>query len=332
MYWYEDKASKHPVVLSTRVRFARNLKDTPFPSRLNAEGRKKICEKVQAAFSGYRFCDFEKLGDTERSAYGETHLCSMDFAKADPVGRGLLINEDNSVFIMINEEDHLRIQAIVSGFDPQKALEAANSADSLFLNGCTAAFDPKLGFLTACPTNLGCAMRVSCMVHLPALTMAKKLPSLVKATDQLGFTLRGAFGEGSSPLGSIYQISNKSSFDRSEEQIVEATKKLIEQITQSELQCRKTLYESAPVILEDRIYRSLGTLKYQRRISYSEFIEKWSDLRLGASLELQDLPSNDVLDRLLVELMQARLCLEDMRCTDPETRDALRADKLRRAL
>ena len=332
MYWYEDKASKHPVVLSTRVRFARNLKDVPFPSRLDAEGRKKVSQKLQAAFEGYRFFDFEKLSDFEKLAYGETHLCSMEFAKADSSGRGLLVNEDNSVFIMVNEEDHLRIQAIVSGFDTQKALEAANKADELFLKECSAAFSPKYGFLTACPTNLGCAMRVSCMVHLPALTMAKKLPALIKATDQLGFTLRGAFGEGSSPLGSIYQISNKSSFNRSEEEIAEATKKLIEEISQSELSCRKSLYQDSPLVLEDKIYRSLGILKYQRRISYSEFIEKWSDLRLGFSLDLKGLPRNDVLDRLLVELMQARLCLEDMRCTDPDTRDSVRSEKLRRAL
>ena len=234
MYWYEDSNNKNEVVLSTRVRFARNLAGVPFPDALNAEGRKKVCETAKGAFEGYQRFDFEKLDEAEKNAYTETHLCSPQFAASEGAGRVLFIGEDGAVSVMVNEEDHFRIQAIVSGLDPERAFEVACRADDR-LSGLDVAFSDRYGYLTACPTNLGCAMRVSAMLHLPALAAAGEIKRLSMAADQLGFTLRGAFGEGSESLGELYQISNKSSGSSSEKEIIKAFSKVIGQVVDAEM-------------------------------------------------------------------------------------------------
>lgn len=327
MYWYED-TSKNDVVLSTRVRFARNLAGIPFPDALDDKGRREVCDRASKAFDGWERFDFEKLGETEKNAYTETHLCSPQFASSDRKGRILLVGEGGAVSVMVNEEDHFRIQAIVSGLDPQRAFDLACAADDR-LSSEKIAFSDRLGYLTACPTNLGCAMRISAMLHLPALSGAGELRRLAAGADQLGFTLRGAFGEGSDSLGDLYQISNKSSFDGSEQDIIKAFSKVIGQITEAEMKLRKQAAKDS-IELEDRVWRSFGVLSHARSVSYGEFARCWSDLRLGVTVGIIDKPDLAVLDRLLVELMPARLCLRDMSAADPAKRDALRAELLRK--
>lgn len=332
MYWYESAEKKDPVVLSTRVRFARNLKHLPFPARADEEQKKKVCETAAKAFSELRRYDFSKLSPHEKNAYAEAHLCSPQFAKGTGAGRELYVSEDQRVAVMVNEEDHFRIQAICSGSDPQTAFALANAADDALLKAGEIAFSEKLGFLTACPTNLGCAMRISAMLHLPALSEAGELAALARAADRLGFTLRGAFGEGSASQGDLYQISNKGSFEQNERELIAAFETVIQKICQQELSRREQWKKTASEALEDRLYRSLGILSHARIVDYSEFVSRWSDLRLGEAMGILSFEDPCLINRLLVELMPSRLCLEDLSATDARTRDLLRAKKLREAL
>lgn len=329
MYWYEN-GGKNNTVLSTRVRFARNLSGLRFPECADEKTLNEVCETAKKAFSGYECFDFSKLNATEKTAYAETHLCSPQFASGEGKGRLLLISPDGEVSVMVNEEDHFRIQAICPGLDTARAFEKALAADDL-LPQERVAFDEKLGYLTACPTNLGCAMRVSAMLHLPALAAAGEINGLSRAVDQLGFTLRGAFGEGSGGVGDLYQVSNRGSYDSGEKDVIKAFEKLVGQICEREGKLRDAMKKDG-ISLEDRVWRSFGTLNYARSLSYSEFVGCWSDLRLGAELGMEGAPDTALLDRLLIELMPARLCLKDMEASDPVKRDAIRARTLREAL
>lgn len=332
MYWYESQESFHPVILSTRVRLARNRKGIPFPETANAAAREQVCQTAREAFADYSRFEFEKLSDYEKNAYVEAHLCSPQFAKGEQKGKELFVSADGAISVMVNEEDHYRIQAICKGFEPQKAFALANGADDALLAKAEIAFSEKLGFLTACPTNLGCALRISAMLHLPALSHAGEMGALARAADRLGFTLRGAFGEGSEAQGHLYQISNKSSCRQSEEEILAEFERVITEISRREERKRAEWQQRDPDALEDGIFRSLGILSHARVMDYGEFVSRWSDLRLGLALKLATGAEEKNWDRLLVELMPARLCLEDMSASDPHARDLLRAKKLRRVL
>ncbi len=332
MYWYETDRNKDGVVLSTRVRFARNLKHLPFPACADEKQKKKVCQAAASAFGDLFRYDFEKLSVHEKNAYAESHLCSPQFAEGKGAGRELYVSEDHQISVMVNEEDHFRIQAICNGLDPRTAFALANRADDALLKAGEIAFSQKLGFLTACPTNLGCAMRVSAMLHLPAISQGGEIASLARAADRLGFTLRGAFGEGSAAQGDLFQISNKSSFEENEEELIAAFETVIDKICRQEKTQREQWKKNAPEALEDRIFRSLGILSHARIVDYSEFVSRWSDLRLGESLGIVRFKDRCLLDRLLIELMPSRLCLEDVGATDARARDLLRAKKLREAL
>ncbi len=332
MYWYESQENFHPVILSTRVRLARNLKGIPFPEAADAVAREKVCQKAREAFVGYGRYEFDKLSPYEKNAYVEAHLCSPQFARGGQSGRELYVSADGGVSVMVNEEDHFRIQAICKGMEPARALALANAADDALLACAEIAFSPKRGFLTACPTNLGCALRISAMLHLPALCHAGEMNALARAADRLGFTLRGAFGEGSEAQGHLFQISNKSSSRQSEVEILADFERVITEIAQREQSKREEWSKQDGDALEDRIYRSLGVLSHARVMDYGEFVTRWSDLRLGQAMGICKASPEENRDRLLVELMPARLCLEDMSASDPHARDLLRAKKLRRSL
>lgn len=332
MYWYEDSAGKHPVVLSTRVRFARNLKHLPFPAGLDAQGRQQVCQAAKEAFESLVCYDFSRLSEAEKGAYVQSHLCSPAFAQSRGEGFQLWLSRDGAVSVMVNEEDHFRIQAICAGLDPQKAFDRALETETALRRHQELAFHPKLGFLTACPTNLGCAMRISAMLHLGALRLTGGIGALVRSADRLGFTLRGAFGEGSGPQGDLYQISNKASYQSSEQELLNHFSTVIAQIADQEQKARQALQKQDALGLEDRIFRSLGTLQSARRMDYAEFVGHWSNLRLGQSLGLVSLKDPALPDRLLVELTGARLCLENGNAQNPAVRDQLRAEKLRQAL
>lgn len=326
MYWFEENAA-HPVVLSTRVRLARNLSGTPFPDRLTPAGKKAVCDRLEAVYPSYRRSDFSKLSPTERRAYAECHLCSPEFAQKVPEGKSLLVSEDQTVSVMVNEEDHVRIQAIRGGYCPQEAFDRATEADSQLLQREKPAFHERFGFLTSCPTNLGCAMRLSVMLHLPALQLSGKMPSVMALANQRGCTLRGAFGEGSKAEADLFQLSNASSCEGPESKILQTLSALAEQVIEAEQRERDKLCRSE--LISDKLWRALGTMRYARSVSYEEYRQLWSLVRMGVACGLYTEPALAKLDRALIELMPARLCLTELSAEDALKRDRLRADKMR---
>lgn len=335
--WYKKAGAEGDVVISTRVRLARNLKQYPFPSRLSAEQKKQIVEEVKSAVldnpsalaGRFRFVDMERLSDIEAVSLVERHLVSPEFI-SDREGRGLLLLDDESVSIMINEEDHIRMQVMGEGLSLEVLYDMAAKLDTLMDERLTFAFDETLGYLTQCPTNLGTGMRASVMLHLPALQENGSVPRIAGGLSKIGLTIRGLYGENSEPKGALYQLSNQVTLGLSEEAALENLKGITMQLVGQERTAREALLKN--VQIEDSIWRSLGILKNARRLESGEFMALVSRLRLGVSNGLIGDLSLDQLNQLMVEAQPATLMeLSDRPCS-PEERDVLRAERVRTLL
>ncbi len=300
------------VIISTRVRLARNLRDYPFPCKLSEQGREKVSEMVKAAITQSNSAlqnDFEyiKLGElspTQSVSLVEKRLVSPEFI-SDQSGRALLLSRDNSLSIMINEEDHIRLQVIKKGLALEEAYEIADRLDTLLDENLDFAFDEKLGYLTQCPTNLGTGMRASVMLHLPALEKSKAIGRIAGSLSKLGLTIRGAHGEGTEPKGALYQLSNQVTLGISEKAAIENLKNIALQLASQEEQARERICASIDV--RDSIARSLGILKSALLISHDEALELLSNVRMGAlSGQLKDIDT-DVIDSLMTEIEPATL-------------------------
>lgn len=277
----------YSVVVSCRVRLARNYHDLPFSVEKNAENALLCIQRAQEglaedAYTLYRLCD---LSDTERLALVERHLISRDLLKRAKTGAAL-IRSDKRMSIMVNEEDHLRIQAIAPGLDLQNAAQDVFSVEEQLERVCTFSFDPQLGYLTSCPTNTGTGMRASLMLHLPMLTHYKQMGTVNQSVAKLGLTTRGIYGEGSEALGDLYQVSNQVTLGRTEEDILEAVTAVGHRLIDMELSMRKRALAEQPLMLKDSLMRSYGLLRYARRMDEIEFMQHWSHLRLGACIGL----------------------------------------------
>lgn len=326
--------NERDIVISTRVRFARNLVDYPFPGRLNQDQEREIINKVADAMSKsylgdrLRLIDMTTIDSTERSAMMEKHLISQEFASGTGV-RSVLLSDDESISIMINEEDHLRIQIIGVGLCLDECLKQAIGVDNILGTSLAYAFDEKLGHLTKCPTNLGTGIRTSVMLHLPALTQSGAIRNLASNAGKLGFAVRGMFGEGSQARGSIYQISNQMTLGFTEEAIVERLSDALTQIITYERNNRNKFHTTNKTKLENMIWRSVGILSYARSITSEEAIKRLSDIRLGSSLGLLDI-STDTLNDLLWEIQPANLTKSSGKeLLTPDERDESRASLLR---
>ena len=333
---YTKAENDRDVVVSTRVRIARNLSKTPFPAKLNGKGLEDVCGKVKKALdkSDYTFVDPAALSDAERQSYVEARSVSPEFISS-PKGRLLVTGKkDPHVFIMVNEEDHIRLQSFFDGFAPDEAYRSALDAEADLEKGLAAenesfAFDDAFGYLTRCPTNVGCGMRISVMLHLPALTGASKINSLAGALGRLDCNLRGSYGEGSESVGALYQVSNRTSAGKTEEEIMKDFRKVVGEIVEAERKERESMLKNAGAPLRDKIMRAYGTMKYAARISSKELLELYTYVRLGKSLGFDFMPDYGVIDRSVTELMPAHLLLSDMEADDPYKRDEIRADRLR---
>lgn len=295
MKWYEDKSLDSNVVLSSRVRLARNIKGYPFPSRLNNEQAAKLVSEVKNAVindrtplgAAFEFIDMPRADKNTKLAMLENHIISPELTqKTAPCG--VLANRDNSVDILINEEDHIRIQAICPGYNIDKAWEEADRMDSLIGESVKYAYDEEFGFLTACVTNTGTGLRASFMLHLPMLEANNRIPQLAANVGKFGMTIRGLYGEGSKPLGAIYQISNQITLGKSEKEIMESLKNITSQIIDSENSLREQAVKNNHIAMEDMAYRALGTLKYCVKISSAEAMDLLSKVRLGMVSGLVD--------------------------------------------
>lgn len=291
--WYTLSGGDNDVVVSTRVRLARNIREFPFSNTMKDEQRQKLLDTVKAAIfppacdqaAGFVYTDMAALSDTDAAALVEEHLISPEFA-AGRQGRGLIRSEDGHTVIMIGEEDHLRIQVIYPGFAIKQAYKLADQVDDLFDERLPYAYHEKLGFLTKCPTNLGTGLRISVMVHLPALEATGNLSGIIRALGGVGLTVRGMYGEGSSAAGSLYQISNQVTLGVSEEQVQNKMISVIEELAGKERAARKSLQQTHATALEDRVMRSFGALAYARLLPTKEFMQLISNVRMGVCMGL----------------------------------------------
>jgi len=298
-------------VLSSRVRLARNLAEFPFPARLNPAGQKKVIEKVNEAIGqigAYEFIDFASLSPTETGALMEKRVVSLDFVKS-PAERELIADVENGLYVMVNEEDHLRIQSIRPGFSIYEAYEEANKFDNLADGRMEYAYNEDFGYLTQCPTNLGTGLRVSVMLHLPALTITRKLQAITAELSKIGLTIRGFYGEGTEVGGDLYQISNSVTLGISEEQTLEKIKSVTGKLIELERGGRAELMKSSPDILKDKIKRAYGTMENAHMIGSPEFLSLYSLIRLGIGEGIIEDIDCKTLDTLLVGAMPANLAL-----------------------
>jgi len=324
MAWYNEKGKNDETVLATRVRLARNLADYPFTGRLSSAGATEIIEKVKAALPEYGSVSFSTLTPVEARSYVERHYVSPMFIDRR-LPRALLTGEGERVQIMVCEEDHLRIQSVIAGFDPQSAFDAACKADEQICSKLKIAFDAELGYLTACPTNLGNAMRVSAMMFLPALTLQGRIDSLANSLNKLGMTVRGMYGEGSRAEGYIYQISNSGSLGISENDIIKNFTEVISRISDMEEKAREALLDTDRDRLTDRVCRSLGILKSAYMLSSEELLQRIADIRLGSALRLIETVENAKLTELTVAAQPATVSLTAEGLDDGTARDKARA-------
>jgi protein arginine kinase len=336
MKWYLETGPQGDVVISTRVRIARNIADYPFPCRLTPEKGEEVIEKAKAALpdggKGMQeldFFDMQKLTPACAMSLAERHLVSPEFAK-NRAGRALLLSKDERVSIMLNEEDHIRIQVMQPGMQLGEALAQANEIDDLFDEKLHYAFDENLGYLTQCPTNLGTGLRASLMLHLPALEQSGAAGSIGSAVAKLGLVMRGTYGEGSKAKGCFYQLSNQVTLGISEQQAIDNLTVVANELISQELAARELL-KKAGSAFEDKVWRSFGLLSTARMLSTDEFMSLISTVRLGVTMKIIDL-GFDTINALINEVQPSTLTASAGRNLDSTSRDELRARIVRERL
>lgn len=330
MQWFKDDAPQCDVVVSTRIRLARNLSDVPFPSRISSpEDINKVHEGAKASLlvsPEFEYMHIADLSELDRRVLIEGHIISGELAAGK--NGGLICNKDKSVSVMIFEEDHYRLQSLGSGLSLNNTYDLADKLDNMLSSGIKYAFDEKLGFLSSCPTNVGTGLRASLMMHLPALTAAKGMQRISALVGKVGMTVRGAFGEGSAASGSFYQISNQITLGVTENEILSRLSSTAKKVIDFERGTRKELYSTLGIVLEDRIWRAVGLLKHARRISDSEAQKLISDVALGVSLGIVPGFTSGQLYRIMMDTRPATIASKSGQ-TKPQERDVVRADMLR---
>lgn len=288
----DTDATDH-IVISSRIRLARNFDGILFTNRndmsslekVNTISRGLLKPLKEADGHQYSNINLEQLSERERAILVEKHLMSPALEEKLPY-RNLVVSDDASIVIMVNEEDHLRIQSMVSGLRLEEAYERILKIDKTIEDKYPYAFDERFGYLTACPTNVGTGLRASVMLHLPALTISGKITRLIRSIIQLGYSVRGLYGEGSEALGNIYQISNQRTMGTSEKDTIEQLTKIVEGIIAEERKSRQLLLHNDKEGLEDVLWRSYGVLQNARRVNGKEALTKLSDIQLGVDLNI----------------------------------------------
>jgi protein arginine kinase len=289
--WLRGEGPEADIVISSRIRLARNLAEFPFMSRAGESDRTRIeiagreCLSGSPQFGSFLYLDVEKLSKLDRQFLVERHLISRELADGRS-SRAVAIAEDETYSVMVNEEDHLRLQVMQSGLNLREAWERINRIDDLFEDRLTYAFQPKLGYLTACPTNVGTGMRVSVMLHLPALVLTRHIEKVFRSLQKIGLAVRGLFGEGSQALGDFYQISNQVTLGRSEETLLKQVGDIVPNIISYERQARDLLVRESHENLHDRVSRAYGVLRTAQTISSEETLLLLSAVRMGIHVGL----------------------------------------------
>ncbi|MDQ0163542.1 protein arginine kinase [Bacillus alveayuensis] len=337
--WMSQEGPDSDIVLSSRIRLARNLEMFKFPTLFSNEEAKAVLDVFEKKFAGKTFKgigNFEliKMNDLQpiqKRVLVEKHLISPHLAEDSSYG-GCLLSNNEEVSIMLNEEDHIRIQCLFPGFQLKEALNVANQLDDWIESEIDYAFDEQRGYLTSCPTNVGTGLRASVMMHLPALVITQQINRIIPAINQLGLVVRGIYGEGSEALGNIFQISNQITLGKSEEDIVDDLISVVRQLIEQERSAREALYKTNQIQLEDRVFRSLGTLSYSRIIQSKEAIQCLSDVRLGIDLGIIQNISRSILNELMILIQPGFLQQYSGGALRPDERDVRRAALIRERL
>lgn len=330
MIWYKEK-NDDDIIVSTRVRLARNLEKYPFPAVLSEDGRQKATEKIKSAVLGsnstlagdFSYIKMNELSDSQRQELAEKHLISLDMAQ-NKTG-SVLINKEENMSIMLMEEDHVRIQIIMGGAKLKDAWDLANKVDDVIEENADYAFSEEFGYLTACPTNTGTGMRASVMMHLPALTVTNNINKIISSASALGLTVRGLYGEGSKAYGCLYQVSNQVTLGMSETEIIGQLENVVNQIVKHERDARESLKKNDSFC--DKLWRSYGTLKYARSVSSAEAKALISDVILGKKLGIIDIKGKMPGMELMIESEPVLIMSGEN--LSPEARDKKRAEFLR---
>ncbi|OEH86295.1 protein arginine kinase [Desulfuribacillus stibiiarsenatis] len=337
--WMQQAGPDSDVVISSRIRLARNIVNIPFSPFMTDKTTEEVMDKVEhiihedkfKALGEYELIRMKDISLLERTILVEKHLISPKL-EAEYQQSAVILRNDEAANIMINEEDHLRIQCIFPGFQLRAAYDVANTIDDTVEHAAEFAFDEKIGYLTSCVTNVGTGLRASVMVHIPALVMSGQAKRLLGAVQRVGLAVRGYYGEGSEAVGNIFQISNQITLGFSESEIIESLEDVIKQVVEHEREARKQVFEQSKEQLEDKVFRSLGILLHARVISTREAMERISNVRLGIDLGLIDGISSNILKELMVLTGSGFLQKYSGRELTPEERDIKRANVIRERL
>lgn len=330
--WYMNSTCDSDVVVSTRIRLARNLQGIPFPAKMTEPQRKELTERVKNSLkdsntpfsNSLKFIDMSAVPENEIGAMVERHIISPEFAASNK-HRAIILSDDESISIMVGEEDHLRIQVLLEGLQLEKAYDIAEQLDSILHASLHFAFDSNLGYLTECPTNLGTGLRASVMLHLPVCEQSGEISVISDTIGKIGFTVRGMYGEGSRSSASLYQISNQITLGINEKSALDNLKIIIGQIAEKERNATKNIDS---LVIEDKAYRALGTLKNSRILSGREMMNLLSLIKLGKTAGIIKEEINTM--GLLIE-GQPHMLMKKYGEMSPEERDICRATALREA-
>jgi protein arginine kinase len=335
--WMTGGQGEHGAVLTSRIRLARNLRHQPFPGWAKRDQRAAALDLMRPAVEALpamKGAFSHELGDltsVQKQVLVERHLISREHA-ARGDGSAAVIERRQTFSLMLNEEDHLRMQAIRPGLQLTAAFNALSELDTALEDSLEFAFDPTLGYLTTCPTNLGTGLRASAMLHLPGLVLSDQIGQVLQAVNKIGLAVRGLYGEGTESLGNLYQISNQSTLGESEETIIRRLERVISQVANHEQNAREKLLEDDPEMVSDKIGRAYGVLRYSHIIDSKEALNHLSLLRLGGTLGFFSPETVVLCDTLLMDIQPAHLQLHSGRKLSPEERDSIRAEIVRSRL
>ncbi|TWT86769.1 Protein arginine kinase [Pseudobythopirellula maris] len=339
--WLRGSGPESDIVISSRIRLARNLADFPFISKASEQDRAQIEQILHAKIEAVRaagllphevhYLDVDQLEEIDRQFLVERHLISREHAESEGA-RGVLIDGGEQSSVMINEEDHLRIQVMHSGLDLESAWEQINQIDDLFEQQVNYAFSDKLGYLTACPTNTGTGLRVSVMLHLPALVITRQIDKVFRSLQKINLAVRGLYGEGSQAMGDFYQISNQITLGMSEQELTGKVADIVPVLLAYERQAREYLIRESQETLHDRVSRAYGILRTAQTISSEETLHLLSSVRMGVNLGLIGDVQIPTVNKLFVHTQPAHLQKLAGIELDSSDRNIQRATYLRRHL
>lgn len=334
--WMKGEGPDSDIVISSRIRIARNLQSYPFPMLSTNQQSKEVLDQVSQVLQDeelqkigpFSMLSLSELDELQKRVLVEKHLISPALANESRNG-AVILNNNESISIMVNEEDHLRIQCLCPGFQIKEAWDTASQIDDLFESHLDYAFDEKRGYLTSCPTNVGTGIRASVMIHLPALVLTQQINRILSAITQVGLAVRGLYGEGSEALGNLFQISNQITLGQSEQEIIDNLYGVVRQIIEHERAARQKLQYETKAKLLDRISRSFGIMSYAAIMDSKEAAQRLSDVRLGVDLGIIKNVQPQVLNELLVMTQPGFLQQYAGEKLTAEERDIRRAQLIR---